>query len=84
MMILISTRLGMGRGDHQLGRQPGEFLAGAFFFSRRTVCKAVGESRAKANVNGINRAGLDKRLQLNTAQNPQGVFLGDSGLAAIR
>ena len=30
------TRLGMGRGDHQLGRQPGAFLAGAFFFSEIT------------------------------------------------
>ena len=28
------TRLGMGRGDHQLGRQPGAFLAGAFFFQK--------------------------------------------------
>ena len=31
------TRLGMGRGDQQLGCQPGAFLAGAFFFQKQHV-----------------------------------------------
>ena len=30
------TRLGMGRGEHQLGRQPGAFLAELFLFSEMT------------------------------------------------
>ena len=28
------TRLAMGRGDHQLGHQPGAFLAGTLFFQK--------------------------------------------------
>ena len=31
------TRLGMGRGDHQLGNRCGAFLAGALFFLRNNT-----------------------------------------------